>query len=121
MVEKKRLICGSDELPERGKGLRFTIDTPQGEMPAFVVRYRGRVHGYLNRCAHVWIELDWQPGEFFDVSGLYLVCATHGATYVPDSGHCVAGPCKGQNLKKLPVEEFDGRVYLVASEDTIHG
>lgn len=121
MVETKRLICKSEELPERGRGHRFTVDTTQGPSPAFVIRYRGKVYGYLNRCAHVWVELDWQPGEFFDVSGLYLVCATHGAAYLPDSGRCVGGPCKGQSLKRLAVEESEGRVYLVAFEETEHG
>lgn len=121
MAETRRLICVSNELTERGRGLRFVVDSSCGPVPGFVVRYRGKVYGYLNRCAHVGIELDWQPGEFFDVSGLYLVCATHGAAYVPDSGRCVAGPCKGQSLKSLQVEEIDGRIYLVATEETIHG
>jgi nitrite reductase/ring-hydroxylating ferredoxin subunit len=121
MAETKRLICRSEDVTERGRGQRFTVDTPQGPVPAFVVRYRGRVYGYLNRCAHVWVELDWQPGEFFDLSGLYLVCATHGAAYLPDSGRCVAGPCKGQSLKRLAFEESEGRVYLVTFEETNHG
>jgi len=40
-------------------------------------------------------ELDWQPGEFFDIAGVYLVCSTHGAIFEPNSGLCVAGPCRG--------------------------
>jgi nitrite reductase/ring-hydroxylating ferredoxin subunit len=48
-----------------------------------VVRYGGVVYGYLNRCAHVPIELDWAEGEFFESSGLYLMCATHGAVMRP--------------------------------------
>jgi nitrite reductase/ring-hydroxylating ferredoxin subunit len=29
--------------------------------PAFVIRHRGHPHAYLNRCAHVPMEMDW-PG-----------------------------------------------------------
>ena len=120
MAEAKRLICVSQDLPECGKGVRFSVETAQGAKPAFVVRYRGKVQAYLNRCAHVRVELDAQPGEFFDYSGLYLVCSTHGAAYVPESGYCIGGPCKGQRLTKLAVEEHDGGVYLLDNEETVH-
>ena len=120
MAEAKRLICPSQDLAERGTGVRFNVETDRGPSPAFVVRYRGKVQAYLNRCAHVRVELDAQPGEFFDYSGLYLVCSTHGAAYVPESGHCVGGPCKGQRLTKLAVEEQDGGVYLLNDEEAIN-
>ena len=120
MAEAKRLICGSLDLSERGRGVRFSVDTVRGPVPAFIVRYRGKVQGYLNRCAHVSVELDAQPGEFFDVAGLYLVCATHGAAYVPETGYCIGGPCKGLRLTKLAVAEHNGNVYLLDNKDTVH-
>src|SRR6185312_16085931 len=49
-------------------------------LAAFAVRVLGgMVRVYVNRCPHMGTELDWQPGDFFEESGLYLVCATHGA------------------------------------------
>lgn len=112
MAQAKRLICASADLVDGGKGFRFDVQTGSGPQAAFVIRHRGRVHGYLNRCAHIGIELDWQPGEFFDDSGLYLICATHGAAYLPGSGRCVAGPCRGAGLTPLQVFESNGSVYL---------
>lgn len=106
------MICASASLANGGKGIRFDISTDSGTLSAFVIRHGGKVYGYLNRCAHIGIELDWQPGEFFDDSGLYLICATHGATYLPDSGKCIAGPCRGARLTQLEVSEQDGGVYL---------
>jgi len=76
-----------------------------------VVRFLGTVYGYLNQCAHVPTELDWQEGQFFDHSGLYLMCATHGAVYEPESGRCVGGPCRGGRLLALQVLECQGMVY----------
>jgi len=116
MARTERLICGADALVERGKGVRFRVTTAAGEMPAFAVRYHGRVHAYVNRCAHAWVELDWDEGQFFDFSGLYLVCATHGAAYRPDTGECVHGPCRGQRLAKLEVEERPDGIYLLSDE-----
>jgi nitrite reductase/ring-hydroxylating ferredoxin subunit len=113
MAGSKRLICAADELTERGNGVRFTVQRHGREEPAFVVRHGGVVRAFLNRCAHVPVELDWSEGQFFDFSGLYLICSTHGATYLPDSGYCVGGPCKGARLQRLQVEELDGKVYLI--------
>ena len=98
MAARQRLICASTDLPERG-ARRFEVSLAGENAPAFAVRFNGRVRAYLNRCAHVPIELDWKPGEFFDFSGLYLVCAAHGALYAPESGSCVAGRCDGRGLK----------------------
>lgn len=112
MAEDPRLICAAAELEEGGRGVRFTVERHGRQEPAFAVRYQGRVHAYLNRCAHVPMELDWQPGVFFDLQGLYLVCTTHGATYHPATGVCVYGPCKGRGLVPLPIEETDGHIFL---------
>jgi nitrite reductase/ring-hydroxylating ferredoxin subunit len=38
------------------------------------------------------------------------MCATHGATYAPDTGLCVGGPCRGA-LAKLRIEEREGAVF----------
>ena len=117
MAERKRLICDAAALAEAGEGFRF--DCPDGGEPAsaFVVRFHGKVYGYLNRCAHVGVELDWQAGRFFDDSAELLVCATHGATYDPATGLCVNGPCKGERLIAVPVEEVDGRIWMTTDSE----
>ena len=112
MAERKRLICRGDELAECGDGVRFEF--AHGGEAAFVVRYQGEVHAYVNRCAHLPYELDWIAGKFFDSEGLVLICSVHGANYDPLTGQCVGGPCN-HALTKIAVEEFDGGVYLAES------
>lgn len=114
MAALQRLICASDALVESGDAVRFEVETPLGPRPAFAFRWRGAVYSYLNRCRHVPVELDWNPGKFLDESGLYLICATHGALYTPDTGRCVDGPCRGLPLQVVPVHECDGNVYLIS-------
>jgi nitrite reductase/ring-hydroxylating ferredoxin subunit len=108
----ERLICLATDLVDRGRGVRFEIERHGTRVPAFAVRYGGKVYGYLNRCAHVPVELDWQPGEFFDDTGMHLVCATHGALYSPASGACLGGRCNGSGLCPVSVLERDGQVFL---------
>jgi len=112
----ERLICASDALKDCGEGVRFKVNYRDKEEPAFVVRFRGRVFGYLNRCSHVPVEIDWQEGRFFDFSGLYLVCATHGALFAPESGACLGGRCNGKGLTSLSIVERNGHVYLLEKE-----
>ncbi|MCC6071271.1 Rieske (2Fe-2S) protein [Massilia sp. GCM10020059] len=109
-------ICASDAVAEGGKGVRFPVLAFGDPATGFVVRYDGKPHAYLNRCAHVPIELDWAEGEFFESSGLYLMCATHGAIYVPDSGLCAGGPCKGGRLRPIAVRELDDKIYWQPDE-----
>ena len=116
MAERERLICASGALADSGRGVRFEVEYDGRLTPAFAVRYGGTVHAYLNRCAHVAMELDWQEGVFFDADGRDLLCSTHGATYDAASGRCVGGPCRG-GLVKLNVEERDGMVYFTGFED----
>ncbi len=90
--------------------MRFWIAREGVRLPAFAIRHGGRVYAYVNRCAHRGIELDWEEGRFFDASGVYLVCAMHGALYAPESGRCVAGPCRGAALAPVAVEEREAVV-----------
>jgi nitrite reductase/ring-hydroxylating ferredoxin subunit len=111
MVDATRLICESNRLEEGSTGVRFDLQWGTKTLAAFAVRKGGMAYAYLNSCPHQGTELDWQEGEFFDESALYLICATHGAAFFPDSGFCCAGPCKGRSLVKVRVEERDGHLY----------
>jgi len=113
VAEEQRLICASADLTEAGKGVCFTVTCRQREAAAFAIRYHGQVRCYLNECGHVPAQLDWQPGEFFDDSKLYLICSVHGALYAPDSGRCLGGRCHGKGLVALPVAEMNGQVFLI--------
>ena len=109
----RRLICASAELEEGRAGVRFPLAAGAESGPGgFAVRYDGAVCAFVNRCPHMGTELDWQPGEVFDESGLYLVCATHGAIFEPQSGRCIAGPCRGASLQRIATVERDGKVCV---------
>lgn len=85
---------------------------------AFALRFDGEAVAYLNRCLHVPMEMDWQPGEFLDSRKEYILCATHGAAYAPASGRCAGGPCGRGTLTRIALEERDGQVYWYPSRDT---
>ena len=113
MADRERVICPGSALLDAGPGVRFRIHPGDADEKGFVVRSRGKATAFVNRCPHAGTELDWQPGEFFDLAGIYLVCSTHGALFEPGNGRCVAGPCRGASLEPLAIREQGGEVMLV--------
>ena len=103
-------LCNSADLREGDIAVPFDVMYAGQTCRAFAVRYEGQVHAYLNRCSHIAMEMDYQPDRFFDPDGRWLLCATHGATYAPDTGDCVGGPCRG-GLVKITLSETDGVVH----------
>jgi nitrite reductase/ring-hydroxylating ferredoxin subunit len=111
-------LCPSAELAEKGRAHVFDVLHYGEPARAFALRYEGRIVAYLNRCLHVPAEMDWQPGEFLDSSKEYILCATHGAAYEPQTGRCAGGPCGRGRLTAIDTVERDGEVYWYPSRDT---
>jgi nitrite reductase/ring-hydroxylating ferredoxin subunit len=110
-------LCASAALAERDKAVVFEVLLWGAPARAFALRFDGRVVAYLNRCAHVPTELDWQPGEFLDMDKRWILCSIHGAAYEPGTGHCVGGPCGRGRLMPVATEEREGQVYWYPSRD----
>ena len=102
-------LCASADLIDGGLAVPFDVVYAGQTCRAFAIRYKGCVHAYLNRCSHVAMEMDYLPHHFFDDTKQWLICATHGALYAPDTGACTGGPCRG-GLVKIEITEVDGLV-----------
>jgi nitrite reductase/ring-hydroxylating ferredoxin subunit len=103
-------LCNADELIEAGDAVPFDVVYAGQTCRAFAIRFQGQPQAYLNRCTHVAMEMDYQPNKFYDLTGQWLICATHGAMYQPDTGRCAGGPCRG-GLVKIALSESDGVVH----------
>ncbi len=105
-----RVLADARTLRE-GDGVRFHILLDGVEREAFAVRWRGAARGYVNTCRHQSLPLDFGDAHFFDEAFDALVCCHHGARYLPDTGECVAGPCRGGFLAALEMREQDGALW----------
>ena len=103
-------LCNSAALLDRGEAVPFDVVYCGRTSRGFAIRFEGQVYAYLNQCAHVPMEMDYQPNRFFDSTGQWLMCATHGATYRPQTGMCSGGPCRG-GLIKIALTESGGVVH----------
>ncbi len=100
-------LCADTDIEENSaRGL-------QGEgYNLIAVRKKGQLYLYNNSCPHRGIPLEWMPDQFLDHGKHYLQCATHGALFKIDDGHCIAGPCANDKLTAAAFEICDGQVYL---------
>jgi nitrite reductase/ring-hydroxylating ferredoxin subunit len=103
-------LCNSRDLVDRGDAVPFDVLYAGRTARGFAIRYQGQVYAYLNQCGHIPMEMDYQPNRFFDHSGQWLMCATHGAIYRPETGECRGGPCR-TGLIKIELTEQDGVVH----------
>ncbi|MDI9333841.1 MAG: Rieske 2Fe-2S domain-containing protein [Cytophagales bacterium] len=102
-------LCRAADLLDGGDAVPFDVSYAGQTCRAFAIRYQGIVHAYLNRCSHVAMELDFQPNRVFDSAGQWLICASHGAAYQPETGACAGGPCRG-GLIKIELREVQAVV-----------
>lgn len=82
-----------------------------------VHRSGAAVRAWLNVCPHAGRRLDWAPGQFLLGKDGLLVCAVHGASFELAHGACVAGPCRGESLRAVPLRVDGNDVSLLAPED----
>jgi nitrite reductase/ring-hydroxylating ferredoxin subunit len=105
-------------VPDLGKQ-RFFVHYRGDRREAILVRCQGRVHGYLNECAHMPKPLDGEDSHVFDESGRYVQCSMHGICFDPCSGEPVNELCGGRKLTVLQVREEEGWIYLVDKKATL--
>lgn len=108
----RQLVADLNELRRRGT-LKFAYRDEGVRREGFLAWFHEQVVAYENVCRHVPISLDYDNGQFFMPDQQHFVCQTHGAMYEPLTGKCVAGPCTGASLKRLPIELDGSSIYLV--------
>jgi nitrite reductase/ring-hydroxylating ferredoxin subunit len=73
----------------------------------------GTFAAYENECPHLGVPLDAGQGEFFEEEGRFFVCALHGALFMPKTGECIAGPCRGEALAPLALKLSDDTIRVL--------
>ena len=112
-VDVERVVCALAELGDPGSRA-FTIGRGDWPLRGLVVRRGAEVHAYVNRCPHAGHPLNLQPHDFLTLDRSLVLCRSHGALFEITTGLCVAGPCAGSQLRRVPVEVEGGYVLLAA-------
>ena len=88
-------ICRMADIPsQRARGFQLVIVGDDGghrPWPIIIVRWGRQVFGYLNKCPHDGVNLDWEHNQFLDPNGIRLMCGKHGSLFELGTGACVDG------------------------------
>jgi nitrite reductase/ring-hydroxylating ferredoxin subunit len=95
-----------------GSVKKFWLICQKYRIDAFLINHGGNFFAYVNRCRHMTTPLDFIRDEFLSEDRRHLMCYTHGALYEPHTGLCIAGPCKGESLFRLPLLVDRGEVLV---------
>ena len=99
-------LCPLDDIAGGSAGFEIA-----GKL-VMAIRQGDTVFAYVNSCPHVGTPLDMWPGRFLTRDGEYILCATHGALFRIEDGHCVAGPCVGRGLTPIDARVVNGVVNI---------
>lgn len=116
MQSEATMICRLSDLEDPGSRA-FTSEEGARLLRGFVVRRGADVFAYVNRCPHAGHALNWNPDQFLTSTRTLILCCSHGAQFMIDTGVCVAGPCVGSALTRIAVRVEDERVLLDCTRD----
>ncbi|HEY0199470.1 MAG TPA: Rieske (2Fe-2S) protein [Rhodanobacter sp.] len=105
-----RVLCSLDDIPDGG-ATAVAAALADGEDSVILLRRGDEVRAYLNVCPHAGRQLDYAPGKFL-LKNDTLICAVHGATFNREDGLCIAGPCRGEHLRRVAVRVDGGDIRL---------
>lgn len=109
-------ICSMSDIPsQKARGfhlMRVDEDGTRRPWSIIVVRWGRQVFGYVNKCPHDGVNLDWERNQFLDPNGIRLMCGKHGAVFELGTGLCVDGPCKGRSLTPVALKLLDNDICV---------
>lgn len=114
-IDLAKVLCALEEIPD-GATRGFSVGEGDWPLRGLIVRIGGAVHAYVNRCPHAGHPLNFRAHDFLTPDGRLIVCRSHGAVFEKSTGFCVAGPCAGETLSRLPVEIREGFVCLAGAD-----
>jgi len=105
-------LCALNDIADNSSN-GFIAATPEGRRGFLVIRKGDQAHVYINSCPHIGSPLDFEPGKFLNLEKTHIMCSTHGALFTIEDGHCISGPCAGQDLEKANARVTNGEIFLI--------
>lgn len=106
-----RLCPGNEVLEGQSRGFDLL---GRKQDTVFVVRQAGTLYAWRNSCPHIpGVPMAWRKDAYMNGDGTRVVCNAHGARFLPDSGLCVQGPCRGDSLTPVPLRvDEQGEIHV---------
>ncbi|WP_372591956.1 PfkB family carbohydrate kinase [Guyparkeria sp.] len=120
-AEDPRLLCRLEDLDEvDALGITPRDHASGGRGDELIVTRDGdRVCAWRNVCPHNGSPLSRDHHDFLEShEGVpRLRCNVHQAYFRLEDGLCIEGPCEGERLQPVEIEQVDNRIYLGRSSE----
>jgi nitrite reductase/ring-hydroxylating ferredoxin subunit len=104
----QRVLCRFDDLAENEARAFETFEGSRRK--AFVVRRNGRLFAWWDSCPHQdGSPMAWRTNAYLNAARDRIVCASHGAEFDIETGHCLRGAALGLRLDPAPIEATPDR------------
>jgi nitrite reductase/ring-hydroxylating ferredoxin subunit len=104
------IVLGPLDAIPVGGARNYVVGLDAGRFHGFVLRTPTELHGFVDRCPHLGALLALELDRYMTNDGRHIMCSWHGALFEPDTGRCVAGPCRGSSLTAWPVYVAGDRI-----------
>jgi nitrite reductase/ring-hydroxylating ferredoxin subunit len=105
-------LCSINDIPQGGsRAVKIN-----GHLLFVLVNAAREPVVFVNRCPHLGVPLQWQDDRFLNRDGSYIICSTHGALFEKDTGLCIHGPCRGQQLIRINAS-VEGNAVMVSAQE----
>lgn len=101
-----------EEIKE-GKWYEFNLQTDSQLISLMLKLSDGKYVAYKNSCPHQGRRMNYSIGKFLLTEEGNLVCPAHGAEFLPETGFCVNGPCKGESLEPIHIQLNEDLVFAI--------
>jgi nitrite reductase/ring-hydroxylating ferredoxin subunit len=115
-MDDAEVLCLVDDVPE-GQARGFD-PLSSGADSLFALRVNGQIHVYRNRCPHLNVAMEYRKDRFLSADGQRVICYAHGAQFLPETGLCIHGPCRGESLSAVEHRVVDGWLVISLAPDT---
>jgi len=105
-------LCSQEDL-KSNSATEIILRDGEQLCSVIVVNFENDLRVFYNSCPHARLPLNIKKDKFFDISGRYLFCSSHGAFFRPSDGFCFRGPCRGQALTQIVIAVEEGNLVIV--------
>ena len=108
-------LADVNEIKE-GSWSEYNLETKNSFVSIILHKKDHKLMAYKNFCPHQGRRLDYINGKFLIDENGHIICPAHGAEFLPLTGECVNGPCKGQSLESIELSVESESVYAIVEK-----
>ena len=95
------------------KWYEFSLQTVNGLTSIMLRKQDNGYIAYKNLCPHQGRRMDYATNQFLISESGTIICPAHGAEFEASTGLCINGPCLGQSLQPVHIQQNEENIFTI--------